>query len=382
MDDGQWKRGLEAVATRGPLAFINHQPLTMGFVMDFNASLAATAVGSFPHRDPGAACDLVLENLPEIPVWPQLPLISPNEQMEIQFSEGIPCAIIERDKGRMFIDTSGDPSAALEKFYEQVLADNLDYFAVSEDFSRGIYALERRLARMDRSGLKYIKMQVIGPVSFGLTIVDENKRAIYYNELFRDVAVKALALKARWQLRRFKRLCEKRICFIDEPILSAFGSSTYVSVHRGDVVSYLQELVAAIHQEGGLAGIHCCGNTEWTIPIDAGVDIINFDAFGYGDSIVLYAGQIARFLEKGGVLAWGIVPTSDEIEKETTDSLAARFEKLAGELASKGKVDRRLILKNALITASCGAGSRPLERAERITRETRRVSEKLRAKNG
>ncbi|MBU1693269.1 MAG: hypothetical protein KJ726_03750 [Verrucomicrobia bacterium] len=350
--------------------------------MDFNASLAATAVGSFPHRDPDAACDLVLENFPEIPVWPQLPLTSPNEQMEIQFSEGIPCTVIERDKGRMFIDTSGDPSAALEKFYEQVLADNLDYFAVSEDFSRGIYALERRLARIDRSGLKYIKMQVIGPVSFGLTIVDENKRAIYYNELFRDVAVKALALKARWQLRKFKPLCEKRICFIDEPILSAFGSSTYVSVHRGDVVRYLQELVAAIHQEGGWAGIHCCGNTEWTIPIDAGVDIINFDAHGYGDSILLYAEQIGRFLKGGGVLAWGIVPTSEKVFEETTESLVARFDALVNDLAARGKIDRELILSNALITASCGTGSRPLEQAERITRETRRVSDKLKEKHG
>jgi len=350
--------------------------------MGFDASLAATAVGSFPHHSAEAACDLVLENLPEIPVWPQLPLVDPNEQMEIQYSEGIPCTVIERDKGRMYIDTSGDPSAALEKFYEQVLADNLDHFAISEKFSRGIYAMERRLSRADRRGLKYFKMQIIGPISFGLTIVDEKKRAIYYNDVFRDVVVKALAIKARWQLRKFKPLCEKQICFIDEPILSAFGSSTYISVKRDDVVNYIREVADAIHQEGALAGIHCCGNTEWTIPIDAGVDIVNFDAFAYGESIVLYAEQIKAFLEKGGVLAWGIVPTSEEIERETTASLAARFEKLAGELASKGKADRRMILKNALITACCGTGSRPLERAEKITRETKRVSDRLKEKNG
>ncbi len=350
--------------------------------MSFDASLSATAVGSFPHRDAEAACDLVLECLPEVPVWPQLPATSPNEQMEIQFSEGVPCAVIERDKGRMFIDTSGDPSAALEKFYEQVLAENLDYFAISDEFSRGIHAMERRLSRIDRKALKYFKMQIIGPVSFGLTIVDENKRAIYYNELFRDVVVKALALKARWQLRKFKPLCEKQICFIDEPILSAFGSSTYVSVHRSDVVNYIREVADAIRLEGALAGIHCCGNTEWTIPIDAGVDIINFDAHGYGDSIILYAQQIGRFLEKGGVLAWGIVPTSEDIDRETTESLAARFGKLANELAAKGKVDCGLILKNALVTASCGTGSRPLERAEKITRETKRVSDLLKETNG
>ncbi len=350
--------------------------------MTFDASFSATAIGSYPHKDPDAACDLILENLPEIPVWPQLPMVSPLEQMEIQFSEGLPRTVIELDKGRMYVDTSGDPSAALETFYENYLAENLEYFAISEKFSRGIYAMEKRLRGMTPGSLKYFKMQIIGPVSFGLSIVDENKRAIYYNEIFRDVVVKGLAIKARWQLRKFKPLCDKQICFIDEPILSAFGSSTYVSVHRQDVVQYLREMVEAVHQEGGLAGIHCCGNTEWTIPIDAGVDIINFDAYGYGNSIVLYAEQIKSFLEKGGVLAWGIVPTSDEIARETTESLVARFETLVKDLASKGKADPALIYRNALVTPSCGTGSRPMEQAERITRETKSVSDRLKEKHG
>jgi hypothetical protein len=342
-------------------------------------SFAATGAGSFPHKDPGIACDLVLKCFPEIPVWPQLPAASLNEQMEIQFSEGLPCIVIDKSKERMYFETSGDPTAEFERFYENYMAENLDYFAISEEFSRGIFAMEKRLSGMDRSGMKYFKMQVTGPISFGLSIVDENKRAIYYNEMFRDVVVKAIAMKARWQLRRFKPLSEKRICFIDEPILSAFGSSTYVSVHRDDVVSYLREVVEAIRAEDGVPGIHCCGNTEWTIPIDAGVAIINFDAYQYGDSIGLYPGPVKNFLEKGGLLAWGIVPTSEKIEEETTDSLIAKYEARVDDLASKG-IDRHLILQNTLLTASCGTGSVSVDRAERIARETRSVSDRLREK--
>lgn len=348
--------------------------------MVFDASLSATAVGSFPHRDPQAACDLVLECLPEIPAWPQLPAVSLQEQMEIQFSEGLPCAVIEKEKGRIYVDTSGDLSAALERFYERYLAEDVESFAISTDFAAGLHTLERRLMEDRPPGLKYIKMQVIGPISFGLSVVDEKKRAIYYNDLFRDVILKGLAMKARWQLRRFKPLCEKRICFIDEPILSAFGSSTYVSVSRGEVVGHLNEMVQAIHREGGLAGIHCCGNTEWTIPMDAGVDIINFDAYGYGESLLLYAEPIGAFLKKGGVLAWGIVPTSEQVFNETTDSLVEKFDALVDELAARAKIDRELIGSSALITASCGTGSRPLEQAERITREVRRVSDRLKEK--
>jgi hypothetical protein len=348
----------------------------MQFSTSFNAPLAATAVGSFPHQDAEIACRLVLENFPEIPVWAQLPKISLYEQMEIQYSEAFPCVVIDKHKQRMYFDTSGDTTSALEKFYENYLAENFDYFAISETYSKGIYAMERCLNLVKPSQVKYFKTQVTGPVSFALTVVDENKRAIYYNDMFRDVIVKGITMKARWQLRRFKPWCESQICFIDEPILSAFGSSTYISVHRDDVIAMIQEVVEAIHLEGGLAGIHCCGNTEWTIPIDAGVDIINFDAYTYGESILLYPEPMKTFIDNGGVLAWGIVPTSVDIEKETTDSLTERFLRYVDKLVSIG-INRTAVMQNSMITASCGTGSVPIERAERIVRETKKVSEIL-----
>jgi hypothetical protein len=345
--------------------------------MAFDAALSATAIGSFPHRDVSRACELVLTHFPQIPVWPQLPATGLLEQMEIQYSEGLPCLVIDREKQRMYFDTSGDPTKALEIFYESYLSGNLDYFAMSPEYARGILAMSQRLQQLDKSEVKYFKMQVTGPISFGLTIVDENKRAIYYNDLFRDAIVKGLTMKARWQMRIFKPFFEKRICFIDEPILSAFGSSTYLSVKREDVVGQLAEVVQAIQGEGGLAGIHCCGNTEWTIPIDAGVDIINFDAYSFGDSLGLYPDRIKAFLKNGGVIAWGIVPTSEKIYNETTDSLIGKFSALLDSLALKG-IDREMLWSNSLITPSCGTGSVPEERSEKICQQTKLLSDALR----
>ena len=347
--------------------------------MKFDASLAATSVGSFPHATAGPACDIILNCFPEVPVWPQLPAISCLEQMEIQYSEGLPCIVVDTVKERMYFDTEGDSTEALEQFYQNVLTENLNYFAISPEYAHGLAEMENRLNQTDRSSMKYFKMQVTGPITVGLGIVDENKRAIYYNEMFRDVVVKNTAMKARWQLQKFRPLFEKRICFIDEPILSAFGSSTYVSVHREDVVAYLGEVVEAIRTEGGLPGIHCCGNTDWTIPIDAGVDIINFDAYDYGVTIPLYGEQMKTFLERGGILAWGIVPTSEKIEDETTESLVAKFESMVDMLIAKN-IDRDNILQNALITASCGTGSVPVERAEKVSEQTKRVSDLLKEK--
>lgn len=347
----------------------------------------ATAIGSMPFDDPGHACDLILSKLPGAPHWPQLPRLGLNEQMEIQFSEHMPSAVIDREKNRLYFDTSGDYSEPFAQFYETYLLamdpeegnGDCSSVAVSPAFSRGIHALEKKL-REQGLKLPFVKCQVTGPCSFALTVVDEKKRAIYYNEEFRDIIIKTLAMIARWQVQKFKSYAGQVICFIDEPILSAFGSSTYVSVHRDDVISLLADMIDAVHADGGVAGMHCCGNTEWSIPIEAGVDIINFDAFQYGETIAMYPDAVKAYLMKGGVLAWGIVPTSTAIREQTVEILAERLEGLMDHLASKG-IEKRLIADQAMITPSCGTGSLTPEDAELVYNMLAELSTRMKEKH-
>ena len=345
--------------------------------MRFSPQGIATAIGSFPHKEPEAACELILKHIPEIPIWPQLPNANFREQMEIQYSEGMPCVVVDEAKERIYFETSGDPTGELEKFYENVLMENLDYFRISPDYSRGIYHMEKLLSGIDRPSMKYFKCHVTGPLTFGLSKTDEEKRSIYYNEVFRDVVVKGIVMKTRWLLNRFKPLGCPQICFVDEPIFTAFGSSTYVSVQRSDVVSCLGEVIEAIHKEDALAGTHCCGNTEWTILIDAGADIISFDAFEYGETIGYYADQVKAFLEKDGILAWGIVPTSERIKTQTPELLVKKLEDLVTNLASKG-IDKNLIWEQCLPTPSCGTGSLSVELSEEVFQKLSEVSRLLR----
>jgi hypothetical protein len=348
----------------------------------------ATAIGSLPLSDPAKAVDLVLASIPEAPIWPQLPHLGIQEQMEIQYSEGIPSAVVDHAKNRLYFDTAKDYSEAFATFYEGYMAateapagaGDFSAMAISPIFSKGLYALESRL-KAEGKKRPYVKVQTTGPCSFALTLTDENKRAIYYNEEFRDVIIKALGMKCRWQIQKFKPYGEQIICFIDEPILSAFGSSTYVSVKREDVVAHLKEAIDAVHAEGGLAGIHCCGNTEWSILIDAGVDILNFDAFGFGETIAMYSDSVKTLLQRGGAIAWGVVPTSPVIREQTPEKLVAHLEKMMDHLASKG-IDKQMILEQAIVTPSCGTGSLEVADAEKVFQTLRLVSLALRAKHG
>ena len=320
----------------------------------------ATGIGSLPYTSPEQAVDMILSKIPQAPHWPQMPKFGFHEQMEIQYSEGLPCQVVDRAKGRLHLDTSGDYSEAFADFYtkyEQAVTEGQvdDSLGISSDFAHGFHAMENRL-RSSGGKHPFVKGQTCGPLTFTLTVTDQDKRALYYNEEFRDLCVKMAVVKCLWQIQRLKPYAERVICFSDEPILTAFGSSTYLAVKREDVVAMIGEVMEAVKASGAVSGIHCCGNTEWSIPMDAGVDILNFDAFTCGDSLVMYADAVKAFLKRGGFLAWGIVPTSKAIHDHPPADLASRMEGFFKGLVEKG-IDRFLLAERAILTPSCGTGT-------------------------
>jgi hypothetical protein len=111
--------------------------------------------------------------------------------------------------------------------------------------------------------------------------------------------------------------------------------------------------------------------------IDANVDIISFDAFEFGETIAYYPEQINKFLEGGGVIAWGIVPTSVKINQETPGSLEKKLNENIKNLAGKG-IDENLIWERCLLTPSCGTGPLSVELSEKIFQNLSELSKRLR----
>ena len=356
--------------------------------MPFNPRYLVSAIGSMPFTDVGYAVDLTLRRMAQAPAWPQLPQLGMNEQMEVQIAEGVPCLTIDRERRRLFFDASGDCPQAQARFYQTYLEatdaepgqGDFSALGIGRDFAAGLYALEDRLRSSGRKP-PFVKVQSIGPVSFSLNVRDANDRASFFDEQLRDVVVRAGAAKCRWQIQRYRDLGERVICFADEPVLSSFGSSVYLSVGRAEVVSMIAEVMQAIRDEGAISGVHCCGNTEWSIPIDAGADIVAFDAFEFGETVALYPEDVKQHLQAGGVLAWGVVPTSEAVREQSAQSLADYLQRVMGVLAAAG-IDRQLIAEQAMITPSCGAGPMQSDDAERVFELNQAVGEEMRRRFG
>ncbi len=342
---------------------------------NFEANFAATAIGSFPHDNISDACNLIQDTLPEVPCWPQLTARGIYEEMCIQYTENLPGFEIDFGQKIGILEANDKFNNDLETFYKKYMEKDVNYFAITEKYGSGFHAMIKRLEDSDRSNMIAVKGQIVGPITLAGITKDREKIASIYNDICFDAIVKTLAMKATWQLEQFERFDIQRIIFVDEPYLASIGSA-FANIDKGKVISSLNEVFSAIHEKDGLAGIHCCGNTDWSMLIETTIDIINFDAFGYMDSLILYWKEVKSFLERGGILAWGIVPTSDEIEDATLDDLISKMNAGIKKLADNG-IDPKLIFRNSLVTPSCGTGSLDIKNAEKAMQLTKSVSMKL-----
>ncbi len=340
---------------------------------NFKANLLATGIGSIPHKDVKTGARFVLDNFTDIPFWPQLPRLSFFENMYVQYSRRLPGVVIESE--RMFIDTA-KAEDELEKFYTLYLEGMPADFALTSEYAAGFYELFN--LKDSLGGIRAIKGHITGPISFGLQVTDEKRRAVIYNDTLGDAVIKNLSRIAAWQEQQLAAINPNTIMFIDEPYLSSFGSA-YVSLTREEVISALNEVVEPLQ---GLSAIHCCGNTDWSLLLDSNVDIVSLDAYNFGLRLSLYLDKLKIFLARGGIIAWGITPTDKEsIDKEDMGSLIIRLENIWAELDKQG-IPVNTWRHNSLITPACGVGSLDEDTAAKVFSATVELSKRFRQKYG
>jgi methionine synthase II (cobalamin-independent) len=336
----------------------------------------ATGIGSLPLVDPDAAVALALRYLPEAPIWPQLPKRGFQEHMGGQYSEALPGIVRDEERQRYSFDTSGDLAPALERFYERYLAQDVDFFGLSEQYAAGFFALLRALEKTPPTHARYLKGHVTGPLTAGISYKDELGRDIIHHEQLYDAVVKKLALNAVWQIRKLEVFGKPVIIFLDEPAMETLGSA-FSPAAPELVAEKLEEIIEAIHGAGGIAGVHCCGNADWPLIFNTKVDIVNFDAFDYLERVLLYPAELRAFFARGGALAWGVVPTGGAGVAATAAELTARVEAGVARLEAAG-IPREIIRRQSIVTPSCGLGSLTPAHAEAILKLTLEVSERLR----
>jgi hypothetical protein len=305
-----------------------------------------------PQTDPQAACAQIVHYLRDIPMWPQLPNRSYNENMYVQYSQGLPGVVVANE--RIYLDRM-QAQKELEQFYTDFLADDFNKYAIGAEYAAGLHVF------LNRENLSpwAVKGQVTGPVTLGMMVTDENRKSTIYDDVLGDTIPKLLKFKARWMEKVLSQISRNTIIFLDEPYMAAFGS-VGMMLSEEMVVSLINDVFSSIK---GVKGIHCCGNTDWSILLKTDMDIISFDTYNYAQSLVLYPVQVKKFLEKGGAIAWGIVPNNPEtLAAETVASLRDRLEETMAPFTRNG-ISFKQLVRQGLLTPSCQIASLVTEEA-------------------
>jgi hypothetical protein len=312
---------------------------------------AATSIGSLPGDDPRAAARLVLAAHPLLPAAPQLPHRSPAEQMLAQWATGIEGVTVAPADGTIAVDPRRlDPEAPVGTDLTRRQAGGLHAFLAATASRRSP-----------------IKLQLTGPVTLGLALIHAGAPpARAFAVAGRAIPAKARALTA---LARAAAPDAPLVVFLDEPGLTAAGHPGFL-LDAGGVTDLLSSSLAALAP--AMAGVHCCGSTDWQLVMEAGARILSMPAdLAAADE----ATAIAAHLEAGGWVAWGAVPTTGPLGADP-DPLWRRLVALWCDLTRFG-CDPALLRRQALVTPVCGLANHGPSQAALVLGLTAQLAQRV-----
>jgi hypothetical protein len=334
--------------------------------------------------DSGVAVALIKKYFPAIPHWPQFPRADTREYFTHQFLQlllDLDLLKVERETHAYFANDDPEWPERLAAFYDIYLQasdgseDALARLAFPPGAADGWYRFYQELEEQGTGEALFLKGQAVGLLSVGFQITDSEGRPAYYDRQLRDILLKQLCLQAAWQVRLLGRFGLPVLIFLDDPVLYSYGTSDRIGVTREEIVTELNEFASFIHSFGAYAGVHSCADLDWSMLLEAEIDIISFDAYQYAASFALFPELIQSFLERSGVVAWGLIPTSgDALAVENLASLQERMQRLLLELQRK-KVDLKLVRSQSLVTPACGTGMLTGQEAVRVYELTSSLAE-------
>lgn len=313
----------------------------------------STSIGSLPHYDPSEAVDFVLRHQHRLPAAPSLPARSRREGMIAQAAHGV-AGVTVLDDGSLVIDDAAlDPEAPLT-----------DPGFTSDSFV-GLRAFLTTVA--DRRGP--IKVSLTGPVTFGMALHSVGVDA----DLAFRVAGAATVQRARALVQYVgQRVPQAQVVtFVDEPSLTAAMHPEF-PIAPLDAIDLVSGTLAALERMS-ITGLHCCGRADWRLIMQAGPQILSMPT----DAGVEHAaGALAGFLERGGWVAWGAVPTDGPVGT-TVERLWRQLSAHWCELVTSGGCDPVRLRTQAMITPACGLYRHGVPQAEQVLEFTNRLAERL-----
>ncbi|PWT87098.1 MAG: hypothetical protein C5B56_11260 [Proteobacteria bacterium] len=310
-------------------------------VLPATLSGAVTGIGSLPFLSADEAVRAVAEYSDEVPFWPQLPQVSDRETV-IGQGLGVLAGLIEpRTEGYGYEVKAGRIDAVVAALHNSS-------GSLTADRAAGFPAFEHAVATGAFPRALALKGQIEGPVTLATYLFYRGRAFLADASLFSAV-VFHVAQMVSWQIGRLKAFAKPVLLFVDEP-----GLCLDAAVPGGISQERRWSAVAAIFDDvrahGAFGGLHCCAAHPFDRMCAAAPDMISFDAHHGLEQFLAHRGAL-RFIERGGWVAYGMVPTASEPITLPAASLFSRW-LVAASMAG----DPKDLAQRAMVTATCGLG--------------------------
>jgi hypothetical protein len=309
--------------------------------MPFVAAGAVTGIGSLPFTSATSAIRSVAKFSPEVPFWPQLPQLSEREGIVGQGLAIVEDLVEPRNEGYGYQVKDGQLNSVLEILHrsrgELTLANAAGFGAFEEALLSGLF-----------SSAVAVKGQIEGPITLSAYLFHKGRPFLSDPALFAAIAFHVSQIIA-WQIDRLKSAGLPVLLFVDEPAL-CLDAPVANAVSQEQRLNALSATLEGARIRGAYAGLHCCAARPFERMCRAKADIISFDAHE-GLDLFFADWHALDFIQKGGTVAYGIVPTRPGVNAVDSASIFIRWLKAASRAGDPQKFAQR-----AMITATCGLG--------------------------
>jgi hypothetical protein len=339
--------------------------------LSFQPACLPIARGGLPHNSPPQAVGVLLKTMPALVTWPQLPRRSFREQSYVQNAIGFPGLIVDNGIKRAYVQQA-IAKREIDRLALAYLRDEVSHGALTPEDAAGLPELLRSI----KPGFKgrALKGQLMGPISLALQLTDEQQRPLVYEPMLLEALAQHLALRAAWQTTQLAAHAKDVIICLHEPFLDIF-KSPFCPLDWNFALDLLEQVFAGIK---GCRGLETSGAVDWTAVLQSSVELIMLDAYHHSAALLEASAALQAFLERSGIIAWGIIPADgDLLEQETPSMLLNRFDRLLDEFEEAG-IERNQILRAALISTNGSLDHLPIPVAEQALQTCAEVSARLR----
>lgn len=339
-------------------------------------------VGDLPYDTDKAATKMIVKLFEDIPYLANLPLASSEDSVLYRTLNNLP-GISFNGKKVLFDDDADHYKSEflfLDSTFNNPTIKNIDSFGFNTFF------LSKYLQIVERIKPKETVVNLMGPFSTSLTLLKSDKSPLILDKFYRKFIIQAISMRALWIIKEIIKVSPdtRPVIILEEPLLYKAGEiiRNNEEITRDIIINMFNKVISKIQETGAYAGIQCFEKCDWKIPIEAGANIISFDAYNNPNNLNIIADKVNEFLAKGGRINWGIIPVMNEkIVKDLSverilDRLFKTFEGLIIAGASE-----RLVYNHAMISIQGSLNHLPIIFAEKALILSSQVAKRIPVKN-